>query len=306
TLARCGRAPALRGVTDWLNTPGGDPVPQDELSGHVVLLEFFSTACAPCRRDEAYLSALDDAYHRYGLRVIGVDSAQFPFERRASDVRAALEQQQVRYPVALDPRGTAWRSYRAGTRPARYLVDQQGVVRAISLAEGGFGTTENLVRALLLEGQRPGTQLSEPAVPNVVTDDVPRMPGDGVTQDTQLGVRPPRYTGSPVVRAGTTTYERTAIQPDDTFSLGGSWRVRERSMSAVDEASIRVTVHARKVWLVVSGGGSITVHHDGLADSVQPVTTPGAYQLLDADQVVERRLDIDLPPGTTVHAIEFG
>ncbi len=89
TLQECGPAPAIRGITTWLNTPGGRPLSLAGLKGRVVLIDFWTYSCINCQRSLPHVEAWNRAYADDGLTVIGVHTPEFAFEHVPSNVAQA-------------------------------------------------------------------------------------------------------------------------------------------------------------------------------------------------------------------------
>jgi thiol-disulfide isomerase/thioredoxin len=102
-----GRLPGFDGAAGWLNSP---PLTPDDLRGRVVLVDFWTYTCINWLRTLGYVRAWWEKYVDHGLVVIGVHTPEFPFEHDVDNVRAAVEEMNIRYPVALDP------ASRCGTR----------------------------------------------------------------------------------------------------------------------------------------------------------------------------------------------
>src|ERR1700761_4490728 len=101
-LQQCGPAPAIKGITQWLNTPGGAPIDLASLHGKVVLIDFWAYSCINCQRAIPHVV---DWYNRYrddGFVVIGVHTPEYAFERVAGNVASGAAALQITYPIALD------------------------------------------------------------------------------------------------------------------------------------------------------------------------------------------------------------
>src|SRR3984885_1260432 len=102
TLVNCGLAPNFKGITAWLNPPGGKPLSIKELRGKVVLVDFWTYSCINCQRTLPHVEAWYSKYAKDGLVVVGVHTPEFAFEHVVSNVRAEAAAFGVRYPVAVD------------------------------------------------------------------------------------------------------------------------------------------------------------------------------------------------------------
>jgi cytochrome c biogenesis protein CcdA/thiol-disulfide isomerase/thioredoxin len=91
--------PELTGAIAWLNSP---PLNREQLKGHVVLVDFWTYSCINCLRSIPYVRAWADRYKDSGLIVIGVHTPEFAFEKDVDNVKRAVSELKITYPVALD------------------------------------------------------------------------------------------------------------------------------------------------------------------------------------------------------------
>ena len=122
-----GRLPSLAGAVEWLNSP---PLSAEALKGKVVLVDFWTYSCINCLRTLPYARAWADKYRDLGLVVVGVHAPEFAFEKNIANVKKAVVDLHVDYPVAIDNDYAIWRAFNNQYWPAEYLVDAQGRVRA--------------------------------------------------------------------------------------------------------------------------------------------------------------------------------
>ncbi len=161
TLQNCGAAAALTGIESWINTPGGAEVSLAGLRGKVVLVDFWTFACVNCQHVLPWVTAWSDRYRDAGLEVIGVHTPEFTFERDADNVRDAVLEEGIHYPVGLDNAAATWRNFNNSYWPAAYLIDDDGTLRYVKFGEGDYQHTESLIRQLLLAAN-PGLPLPDP------------------------------------------------------------------------------------------------------------------------------------------------
>ena len=143
-----GTAPRLTGITAWINS---DPLTLDQLRGKVVLVHFWTFACINCIHVQPYVKAWYDRYANDGFVVIGVHTPELSFERELDNVRQAVVDDDVRFPVAFDPDYATWHAFGNHYWPAFYFIDKQGVIRYKTAGEGGYDKSEAVIRALLAE-----------------------------------------------------------------------------------------------------------------------------------------------------------
>ena len=306
-LARCGQAPPIRGISHWFNTDDGKAVSLKSLRGHVVLIDFWAYSCINCQRNQPYLNAWYDAYHSAGLDIIGVQSPEFSFEKSASNVRAAVDREHIRYPVALDPDLATWTNYRNQYWPAEYLIDADGTVRAIKFGEGDNDQLESQLRTLLQEA-KPSANLPAPTSDKVSTA---QPGGSGTTPETYLAYSrgADSYRGEPGTLAlgRTTTYTLSPDQAPDTFSLGGRWRVGADAITAGRGATVRINERAAKVYNVVAGHGTLTIHEPGARDRTIRVDGPPNAHLILATSTAQRHtLTLTYSAGVRAFTFAFG
>src|ERR1700685_2498764 len=138
--------PDLSGATVWINSP---PLTPASLRGKVVLVDFWTYSCINCLRTLPYVKAWYAKYKDRGLVIIGVHTPEFPFEKDESNVRKAVHDLGVTYPVAMDNDYRIWRSFNNEYWPAHYFIDATGKVRYHHFGEGGYDESENWIRDLL-------------------------------------------------------------------------------------------------------------------------------------------------------------
>ena len=133
-------------ATVWLNS---EPLTAAELAGRVVLVDFWTYSCVNWLRTLPYVSAWADRYADDGLVVIGVHAPEFSFEHDLGNVRRAVGELDVRYPVVTDNDFAIWRAFANHYWPAVYLVDRDGRVRYQHFGEEAYEETEEAIQAWL-------------------------------------------------------------------------------------------------------------------------------------------------------------
>ena len=307
-----GRAPDFTNNQRWFNTRSGAPLDLRELRGQVVLIDFWTYTCINCIRTLPYLRAWDGSYRRRGLRIVGVHTPEFAFERDAANVERAIAQNQLRYPVAQDNEFATWNAWGNQYWPAKYLIDARGRVRYAHFGEGEYDETESAIRALLAEAG--AARLGAPARARVETA-APRAghAGDLSRIRAGAGLRPP-------LRPGVARYPGADELAPVHFALGGTWDVSNESAKAVRDARIEARVTARKVFLVsaraTAARTSVQVLLDGrpIAEGEAGADVTGGRVTVRAAPVParvaaaveDRRLTLRVPPGVTGYAFTFG
>ncbi|WP_414441526.1 cytochrome c biogenesis protein DipZ [Burkholderia sp. 22PA0106] len=320
-----GELPALDGATAWLDSP---PLTRDALRGKVVVVNFWTYSCINCLRTLPYLKGWDARYRRDGLVVIGVHTPEFGFEREAGNVRRALNDLGIRYPVATDNDYRVWQAFDNQYWPAFYIADASGRIRYHHFGEGGYDEADRVIRQLLAGSGRtmppaPGSGLAASAGGALAPADADDI-GSG---ETYVGYRQAQGFASPEpVRPDRDARYSAPAQPAlNTWGFGGTWRVgAEAAVAAAPGARIVYRFHARDLHLVLAPGADgrpvrIRVAIDGAppgdahgadihADGSGIVNAARLYQLVrQRGPVRDHTFTIEfLDPGAQAFSFTFG
>jgi thiol-disulfide isomerase/thioredoxin len=138
--------PEFQGISQWLNS---SPLTIADLKGQVVLVQFWTFSCINCLRTLPYVTRWHQQFANRGLKIIGIHTPEFGFERDANNVKQALAKNRITYPVPLDNAYKTWKAYGNQYWPNLYLADRQGVLRYSHSGEGAYDKTEQTIRSLL-------------------------------------------------------------------------------------------------------------------------------------------------------------
>ena len=157
-----GKFPSLDGAVGWLNSA---PLSTEDLRGKVVLVNFWTYSCINCIRSIPYVRAWAEKYKDQGLVVIGVHAPEFAFEKNIRNVKNAIADFQIGYPVAVDNNFRIWRSFQNNSWPATYFIDAKGQIRRHIFGEGDYARSEAVIQELLAEarGQEAKSDMVAPA-----------------------------------------------------------------------------------------------------------------------------------------------
>jgi len=315
-------APPLAGATDWLNSA---PLAIADLQGKVVLIDFWTYSCINCLRAIPYVRAWADKYRDQGLVVIGVHTPEFAFERNIANVKRAIAQQRITYPVALDNRYAIWRAYQNRYWPAHYFIDAQGRIRHHHFGEGDYAQSERVIQQLLLEAGQPPVGADLVQVNASGTEAAPDF-DNVLSPETYLGYQRAENFVSPggILRDQVKHYDDGAPRLNE-WGLRGQWAVRaEHARLADAPGAIVMRFHARDLHLVLGPGqAGQPVRFRVLLDGQPPgaahgmdVDAEGAgvvseerlYQLIrQTDGVTARHVEIQfLDGGVRAYAVTFG
>ncbi|KWK01323.1 cytochrome c biogenesis protein DipZ [Burkholderia stagnalis] len=321
-----GTLPSLDGAVQWLNSP---PLTTAGLRGKVVLVDFWTYSCINCLRTLPYINAWARKYAPYGLVVIGVHAPEFAFERDIGNVRKAVHDLGIGYPVAIDNNYAIWRAFGNEYWPAHYFVDAQGRIRRHHFGEGEYAESERAIQALLAEAGRPEA-LNVP----VGLAGAPAQ-GAQAAADSAAVRSPETYVGyaraedfsSPggVVRDAAHRYDAPARPGLNDWGLAGTWQVgAEHAALAAPAGRIVYRFHARDLHLVLGPDANgrpvrFRVTLDGAAPGAAhgadvdaqgygTVTGQRLYQLVrQAGPIADRTFSIEfLDAGVRAYAFTFG
>lgn len=197
SLPDYGPAPELTNEI-WLNTD--QPLPLSSLSGKVVLLEMWTFGCYNCVNTLPYVRAWHETYAEQGLVIIGNHYPEFDYESKIDNVRGALVNLDIRWPVAQDNDRRTWDAYANRYWPVMYLIDKNGHLRYQHIGEGAYTTTEANIQDLLREDFTPSAEAT------------PAVTSQSLTPTTDVNVR---------AGVGTDQAQIGVIHPDEAFIIRG-------------------------------------------------------------------------------------
>jgi len=282
---------SFRGATAWLNSP---PLTAEALHGKVVLIDFWTYSCINCLRTLPYVKGWYEKYKDHGLVVIGVHSPEFAFERNLENVRQAVHDLGVTYPVPLDNQFAIWKAFDNQFWPAHYFIDANGTLRGQHEGEGDYAESERTIRTLLTEAgyhDLPPAGV-EPAAGGVqAAADLP----DDQSPETYVGYRRAEHFSSPggFVRDQPHVYEVPSALDVNQWALGGTWTVDpEKATLQAAAGKIVYGFSARDLHLVLGpGSDGKPVRFRVLLDGRAPGESHGAD--IDAGGngvIIEQRL----------------
>jgi Thioredoxin like C-terminal domain/AhpC/TSA family len=283
--------PSFDGANAWLNS---EPLTPAGLRGKVVLVEFCTFSCINWLRTVPYVRSWADRYADQGLVVIGAHTPEFQFEHDLEKIRSALEDMDVRFPIAVDNDYAVWRAFDNNYWPALYFADAEGKIRHHRYGEEDYERSERVIQQLLAEAGASGV---EGELTSVEADGVyaPADWDDLGSPETYVGYARQSGFASPggLVRDQPQVYEAPPRLDLNQWSLAGEWTVGDQP-TELNEPGGRIThrFHARDVNLVMgAGGGAGSVPFEVRIDG----EAPGDAHGLDVDSegngvVAEERL----------------
>ena len=283
-LAGLGRA------TAWLNSP---PLSAMSLLGKVVLVQFGTYTCINWLRTLPYVRAWAQKY-RQGFAMIGVHTPEFAFEKDLENVRRAVQQIKIDFPIAVDNDYAIWRAFNNQYWPALYLIDARGRLRQHHFGEGGYDRSEMVIQRLLTEaglGDPPDGVVSVDASGVEAAADWHNLR----TPETYIGYQRAARFVSPggTGRDRRRVYAAPARLALNQWALAGEWTVgSEATVLNNPNGRLVCRFHARDVHLVMGASQRERPIRFRVSLDGQP---PGPAHGLDVDDrgngtVVEQRL----------------
>ncbi len=317
-----GQMPPLDGAVEWLNSP---PLTAQALKGKVVLVDFWTYSCINCLRAIPYVKAWAEKYKDQGLVVIGVHSPEFAFEKNVDNVRKAVSDLGVTYPVAIDNNYDVWRAFDNEYWPAHYFIDAQGRIRHHHFGEGDYDKSERVIQQLLAEAGRTSVASGLVAV-KATGAEAASDANDVQSPETYVGWRRAENFVDDKGAANDVAHDYAAATPAlNQWGLTGNWTVGpEHAVLNGPDGGVYYRFHARDLHLVLGPGADgkpvrFQVTIDGKppgdghgvdtdAQGNGSVTEQRLYQLVRepgpvADHMFEIRF---LDPGVQVYAFTFG
>jgi len=240
-LAHSILAPDLVGLKNWINSAPINSL--KNLRGKVVIIDFWTYSCINCIRTLPYVQSWHEKYAQKGLVILGIHAPEFQFEKKLENVKNAAEKYGLTYPIAQDNDFQTWRAYSNRYWPAKYIIDQEGLLRGYHFGEGDYEETEEVIQFLLgLDNQ--GNEIAKNPVKNYDRQQ---------THETYLGLNRREN-----FLSGAEELDR------HQWSLLGSWSADEEKIwTNTFPSSIRMNFYAAEANIVLGGVGELEVWIDG-------------------------------------------
>jgi thiol-disulfide isomerase/thioredoxin len=295
------------------------------LRGKVVLIDFWTYSCINCLRSLPTIKAWAAKYKDHGLVVIGVHAPEFAFEKDPDNVRRAVHDLGITYPVALDSNLVIWQAFDNEYWPAHYFIDAQGRIRAHHFGEGEYDKSERIIQTLLKEaGYRdvPGGIVNPDATGTLAASDE----NDVQSPETYVGYeRGANFASDHVAEDKPSDYTTPSTLTLNQWGLVGNWTIGQQ-MTVLNRPPGKIVFrfHARDLHLVLGPAGGKTpvrfrVTLDGKALGAAhgadtdaagsgTVTSQRLYQLIrQSGPIADHTFAIEfLDPGVQAYSFTFG
>jgi thiol-disulfide isomerase/thioredoxin len=315
--------PDLDGAVAWLNSA---PLSSKSLRGKVVLVNFWTYSCINSLRELPHIQAWAAKYRDAGLVVVGVHSPEFGFEKEPANVKRAVSDLGIAFPVPIDSDHSIWSAFHNDYWPADYFIDRSGRLRYRHLGEGEYDRSERVIRELLAENGAAGAS-ADPV--RIAAEGVEAPPsGDVQSPETYAGYeRTERFASHErLARDSRRAYSLPLIPRLNEWGLGGPWNVgAERAVLQAAPGKVLFRFHARDLHMVLGAakrdstvrfkvtldGAAPDDDHgvDSAPDGSGAVREPRLYQLIRQKKgpVKDATFEIEfLDPEVEVFSFTFG
>ncbi len=307
------QAPDFVGIQDWVNS---NPLASSQLKGKVVLVDFWTYTCINCIRTLPYVEGWYQAYQKDGFVVVGVEAPEFSYERTPSNVEAAVKQDHITYPVAIDGNLDTWNAYQNQYWPAEYLIDQNGNIRRADFGEGQYNQMEQAIRGLLADNNAklPSTLVAPGNTPAPASTDQ--------TPETYFGTdRADAYVGTPDLSGGANqAYSFAKNLSASEWSLSGSWDVSGTEITSGKNAKLEINIASKNVYMVAGAPSASPIIVQFNSKPISQIGDAGAdvinsqvnvqlsdlYRIASFPKLTSGIITLTVPPGVSLNTFTFG
>ncbi len=136
---RACRAPELKDVTAWINSP---PLTLSSLRGKVVVVHFYTYGCINCIHNLPIYNRWQERFPSAEFQIVGIHRPELQSEYALDQVQARAKEADIQYPIAVDNKGTNWDAWANTAWPSLYVIDKQGFVRLWWVGELNWAGTD--------------------------------------------------------------------------------------------------------------------------------------------------------------------
>jgi thiol-disulfide isomerase/thioredoxin len=282
---------SLRSATTWINS---QPLTAAKLRGKVVLINFGTYTCINWLRTLPYVRAWADKYKDFGLVVIGVHTPEFTFEKKLDNVRRAIQEMKIDYPIAIDNDYAIWNAFNNNYWPASYFIDTKGKIQHHQFGEGEYKQQEKIIQQLVTKSRIKGIDQAFVSVNSIGVEAAPDW-GNLESPENYLGYDRTENFSSPgnTFLGKAHVYALPKTIKLNEWALSGEWKIDNKSI-VLNKAGGKIVYcfHARDLHLVMGPSAKGTAIRFRVSIDGSP---PGIAHGVDVDvdgngKVTEQRL----------------
>ena len=306
-------APEILSKGEWFNLPtGSSPLTMANLKGKVVVVDFWTYSCINCQRTLPYLKKWYEKYKDKGLVIIGVHAPEFEFEKNPENLKKAIADFGITYPVVQDNDFNTWRAYNNSYWPAKYFIDKEGYIRHTHFGEGEYDESERVIQELLKEAG--AKDISDKT-------DNPKYQIYARTPEIYLGYGRIENVASmeQIVEDKVASYTAPAILRDNAGAFQGKWAVMKEYANPQKGAQLDLNFESKEVFLVMrstkDAPAKVKVYVDGKIqyggvdnkDGIVTVDSDKLYKLINLPAAGKHLLRLEFEDSNAfLYAFTFG
>ncbi|MBC63899.1 MAG: hypothetical protein CL746_06265 [Chloroflexi bacterium] len=123
-----------------MESTSGDEVNLQKLNGKIVLIDFWSSWCAPCIAEAETLASTYDRWSEYDVEFVGI-----AIWDTLPEVKNFIKKYNIKYPIVLDDYGQIAVDFGVAAIPEKILIDKNGKIVKKLLGPSSSKELNNLI-----------------------------------------------------------------------------------------------------------------------------------------------------------------
>lgn len=293
--------------TGFVNTDG---VALKDLVGEkVILVDFMTYSCINCQRTYPFLIAWYEKYKDQGLEIVGVHTPEFAFEKDIDNVRNAMEEFGIKFPIALDNDYKTWRAWGNRFWPRKYLIDIHGNVVYDHIGEGAYDETERRIQELLEERDEV-LGVDDASGRSLASNEVEGERSVARSPEVYFGSHRNEFLVNGVAgKSGTESFALPENFALDGLYLGGTWNIEDEYSKSVLNSEVVYRYNAKKVFMVARSDDPVDIEVWQDDEFVKEITVQESrlYTLIENNRAGEHKLNLKIKgSGLEMYTFTFG
>lgn len=282
---------------------------KDYIGKKVVMVDFMTYSCINCQRTFPYLKTWYETYEKDGFVIVGIHTPEFAFEKNIDNVRKAMKDFGLNFPVVLDNDYGTWIAYGGNSWPRKYLIDIDGFIVYYHSGEGAYDMTEKKIQELLQErAHKLGSNMPNE---DIVSKNLEETNVLSRSPETYFGAfRNTNLANGVSGKEGEQSFEVSSVSnlSKNKLYLDGNWNIKNEYAEAGSDAKVFFKFEASKVFVVAESqsGGEIEVYSDSKFVKTINVKDSKLYTLIDEDKLQSSLLELRASSGVRIFTFTFG
>ena len=123
-----------------MESTSGDEVNLQKLNGKIVLIDFWSSWCAPCIAEAETLASTYDRWSEYDVEFVGI-----AIWDTLPEVKNFIKKYNIKYPIVIDDYGQIAVDFGVAAIPEKILIDKNGKIVKKILGPSSSKELNNLI-----------------------------------------------------------------------------------------------------------------------------------------------------------------